>query len=544
MFKVLREKINIKFEYSHKINNFKIDTPCFSIYFDGLLFDLDGFESEEEYLKSLSEDSKDFTKILASLNGIFRLIIHSKEEKKVVLVADHLASKKIFYSDDLESTFVTGNLFDFENLEQSKLSTENVCFFIGFGFYENGCTPFENIKQVKPGEYVEVCLETNDVKSTKYHSFKDDKCTDRPYPETLKLMNDYLVSSIKRVKDLNRKYGYPMSSSLSGGLDAKTVVVMLNKLFPNESLNTVTFAQTGSSDDKIASRVSSYYKNSHIFQSLDSAEHLYSNVENYIHETSGMIGAHGSLHSYNTYRKLNSSLFGFHLSGQIGDVIFGSAIKDGFDLRSDYQAISYCGSIPKYLGDKILSESSIFSDYENTTFEVFNIEQRQSNGTLNGDRCVESMFETVSPFYNKKLIELSLSIPNEMRMHEKLYIDFLKTYAPDVTKFPWDKSDCRPTGYYKTRIFKFLKLVGNGIRRRIGLKYDHMNPFDVWMKENPKISDFLDKEFKDNIKLLDFDEEMSSLVKRLYLEDTDKYKRRKFVIVTFLIFMKKISEKA
>ena len=60
--------------------------------------------------------------------------------------------------------------------------------------------------------------------------------------------------SVKRLTDLNQRYGYKTAGPLSAGLDSKTVVVSMHDQGVRDAL-TVTFAQSGSLDCSVPQKV-------------------------------------------------------------------------------------------------------------------------------------------------------------------------------------------------------------------------------------------------------------------------------------------------
>lgn len=404
------------------------------------------------------------------------------------------------------------------------------------GFYESGKTYLNNVYQLEPGEYLEYGLLDGGVNIYRHTTFTSVK-KEREYPELLSMYNDILVSSIESIDKINDSYGFPSSTSLSGGLDAKAVACILKKCSASR-LKTFTFSEYGAADQYIAQDVANHIGSEHLYMSLNNGSHLYTRVEDYVNNTHGLISFHGSLHTFNMYNSINSSGLGLHLSGQIGDVIFGSSIKNNFDIYSDYEKLSYCGRIPEFLKNLVSKNNDFFNKYSNFDYELLNLHLRQSSGTIFGDVCIGSILQTTSPFYNKRLIDLTMSVPSSIKKHEKLYIDLLLKYHPEVASFKWDKSNSKPSSYLKTRFFKYINTIYNGVKRRLKLPYNNMNPFDVWIESNEEIISSLDLIFSENIKLTDFNVELKSVLSRVYKDETDKYSRRKFAVATFLLMLK------
>ncbi len=330
-------------------------------------------------------------------------------------------------------------MYDITNFIRKNITLEidynNLYTFLGFGYFLKDQTLFKNIFQLKLGCLLEYDINSNNLKLVEYNKFiiREEQYS---YDEILQRYDDYLVSSVKRVININESYNYPTSCSLSGGLDSKTIFTILCENSLNDIL-TITFADSRSSDAKIASKVAREMKKQNIFISLDNGKYLTKNYKKYTEYSNGMIILSGSLHALDALSKINLSNYGLYLTGQIGDVIFGSFIKNKFNIKK----YSYAGILPDFIYNKINELNNIIKKYDNDNNELFSYEQRQSNGTIYGDLITRAFTETISPFYNKELIKFTLSVPKKLKKNEKIYIDYIKKFHSQVTKFKWDKSN-------------------------------------------------------------------------------------------------------
>ncbi len=503
--------------------------------FDGFLFDIKNYKNQSEFIKN-ELNANNYLNFIKDLNGSFCGYIYLKTEKKILVFVDHLATRKIYYSKSNDYFIFSSELYDITNFIRKIITLEidynNLNTFLGFGYYLEDQTLFKNIYQLKLGCLLEYDINSNNLKLIEYNKFiiREEKYS---YDEILQRYDDYLVSSVKRVININESYNYPTSCFLSGGLDSKTVF----SIFCENSINdilTITFADSRSLDAKIASKVAREMKKQNIFISLDNGKYLTKNYKKYTEYSNGMIILSGSLHALDALSKINLSNYGLHLTGQIGDVIFGSFIKNKFNIKNS----SYAGIPPKFIYNKINGLNNIIKKYDNANNELFSYEQRQSNGTIYGDLITRAFIETISPFYNKELIEFTLSVPKKLKKNEKIYIDYIKKFHSQVTKFKWDKSNCRPINADYVRLLKKIHLVKNGLKKRLGLYYDSMNPFDYWISKNPEIIKTIDEYFYKNLDFIELDKNFSEDLINYYKTTNDRYYRNKFNTLALLNALK------
>src|SRR5699024_10726644 len=131
--------------------------------------------------------------------------------------------------------------------------------------------------------------------------------------------------------------------------------------------------------------------------------------------------------------------------------------------------------------------------YQELGYELYTYEQRQINATLVGDRSLNSQIDSLSPFYDLDLIKLCLSLPDKYKMNMLLYFDWLKKFHPRALRYPWDKIEMQPNNKYKILYGQKFKKYYNGGKKYLGVKYDSMNPYNQWLKEDPKIIKTMDR---------------------------------------------------
>jgi len=530
-------------KYIDKFENerFILETDTYICVFEGFLFDIKGYQTQKEFFSEvlLLRDIKTF---LNDLDGIFSFSLYLKEEKKIILATDHLASMKVFYSNKGEKFIFSNDMFDISDFYKKsdvtlELDLDATYFFLSFGSVVSERTLFLDIKKLEPSTYLEYDVATGLSFVSKYSTLvfgEENKLNEEEIIDKYEVL---ISKAMDRIIRLNTTYNLEHIAGLSGGLDSKSMAIALQQR-SQDKLTTFTFAEYNSLDQKIAQEVASKLGFIHNFMALDNGNCLLHNFEEVVKVSNGMVALHTVLHSYNSFRNINTNPFGLMLTGQIGDAIFGSHFIGNSTIREYITSKSHYGSSPEFLLNKIGFMDELLASYNHGNSEAYIYEGRIANGTMYGDIILRNRIDTLTPFYSKALLNFTLTVPDKYRVGEDIYIKWLKKYHPSVVKFRWDKCDCLPTSKERIKFFKLFYTLKNALKKRLKLKYDGMNPFDVWYRENPKILENLDNIYNENIKILDFNSELKSDVVRLFTSNIDRYQRNKFVVVTLLLSLK------
>jgi asparagine synthase (glutamine-hydrolysing) len=184
-----------------------------------------------------------------------------------------------------------------------------------------------------------------------------------------------------------------------------------------------------------------------------------------------------------------------------------------------------------------ISYIKIFREKYSGNSEMYSYEQRQPNNTLNGDRSLSHFVDVSSPFYDRELIEFCLTIPDKYKRGEKIYLDWFNDMHKSISEYAWECAGIKPKNFKLVILSKIFKRYKNGVLRRLGFNINDMNPFDVWLRKNPKIINNLDNEFNKHIVNIK-DENLKKLLVDMYKTDI-RYsyygRNNKFLVVTILL---------
>jgi len=537
---IINEQFNFEnFSYGRSvINKFIDDRILFEnsdliIAFEGVCYNKRRGELIDFILKEFKKTKMEF---LLQLKGLFSGFIFSKDSSDLYVFNDPLSTKPIYYfqnhsiflfSSELKvvSKFLTKNKFPVEQ------EIDAWRCILTFGYLLENLTPIKNVKKLRYGSYLHVNLVSNSKHIHHYYEF--------PTPNSIEFSNHNLLKSISQVistavqnewsKDL--EYNYDHFSFLSGGLDSRFNLLLANQL-GYENINSLTFSESGTLDEKIADKISSDYGFNHTFLALDDGTYLEENLEKYVQASDGVVVLHGAAHLQYSISKMNFNSFGLGHSGQIGDVIFGSYYREGSISENLNKA---CYNFDLDIINKITLMNQLRgNNFHGDTPELFLYKNRAINGILNGDRVANNYFDTSSPFYDIDLIELGLNIPKRFKQNARLYRNLISKMYPFMTQYKWQQTGIRPKVGVKNEVYSFLIRLKRFSQRKFGLKTDNMNPFNIWYSNNHLFELNVINTFNSNIHYIDDIELKNDIIKTFSSDDTSN----KLAALTVLLSIK------
>lgn len=520
-------------------DRFFYEDESFIICFEGI-----NYSSIKTPLNFIENYKKEGISFITNLSGVFSGFFHSKKENTIHIFNDPLGSKSIFYFFDANYGFA----FSSEMHVLSKVLRENS---INFNFNVDGIyslslygqlfdeqTVVEEINRLTYGSIISYDIINRKVSKKKY--FRLDKTIDKTITkqDATQKIDVLMLDAIEQEwsKDVNNKYSNHLTL-ISGGMDSRVNALLASEIGYN-NINSYTYGDPRSSDIKIAGKIAKDHFYSHVQSNLTSGNYLCNNIlENYIKPTDGLVIYTPTATMFHSLMKINCNNSGVLHTGQIGDVVFGSFIRENFDILKNKDQIGLTGFVKhKNILNKITSLESILNRYKNEDYELYSYEQRQINGTLMGDRLASNFIDHVSPFYNLDLIKFMLSLPTEYKKNQKIYFDWLQEYHPDTLKYKWEKIGRKPNSNINLKYGAIYKKYTNGGKKFFNLRYDSMNPIANWMASNSSMGKKLLEIFNENIEKVK-SKEIQSDLRLIYNDDVFEY-RNKFSVITVLLSLK------
>ncbi len=500
------------------------------IGFEGLFFNKSDSDSFTSIKKMYQHSGMEFVK---KIKGQFSGFVYDKDSHKLYLFTDHLSSKPLYlYHDDnyfifaSEFKVITRLLSDL-NIKKA-LDYDGVHALLTFGYMLNDTTLEKGSKKLNYATIMEVDINLQ-VTQKPYFQYKKEPNNRLEKKEIIKKIDTLLMESVKRCWKKDDEYRYKHHTFLSGGLDSRVNLFLAKELGYSE-ITALTFSQSGSSDHLIAEEISKKEGFEHQFYPLDQGTFLEKDLQQFVGANDGLTILSGSAAGYTFLAQSDLKTFGALHTGQIGDLLFGSYVKQSFHVENALM------SDHRELLEKISFWKQYTQKYNNHS-ELFGYEQRVINATLNGDRTLSHFVDILSPFYDRELIEFCLTIPDTYKKDEAIYLEWFNAMHPKVSTYIWESAGIRPKNRSLVHLAKKTKRYKNALLRRLGLNINDMNPFDIWMRENSAITQNLETLFKEKIILIQ-DNVLRELLHKMFFGDVQYShfgRNNKFLVITLLL---------
>ncbi|UAM98469.1 asparagine synthase C-terminal domain-containing protein [Polaribacter litorisediminis] len=215
--------MNISLQHNKGFHWFKSD----ALFFKGYFYIDDHFYEKENALNHLStiKKSKDFKKLLSSINGVFTIIISL--EDKFYIASDITRSFPIFYTFQNKKLHVSDAIIDLKN--KFKINDFDSLSEIEFksSHHTHGKkTLLKNVFQVQAGSYLIVKNNTV-IENEFFFSYAIQKESSDSYSLLKNKVVIAFENSFKRL--INSLENRTAVVPLSGGYDSRLIAVMLKK---------------------------------------------------------------------------------------------------------------------------------------------------------------------------------------------------------------------------------------------------------------------------------------------------------------------------
>jgi asparagine synthase (glutamine-hydrolysing) len=437
--------------------------------------------------------------------GTFSGLLYDKSKKKWIIFCDQLGTKFLYYYTNNDVFFLSNDIKDIYDYLQAnnlvtKLNLNAAYMLLSYGYMLETNTLCDSIKKILPGNYV--VLENGKMVSYQYYKLPmstfDQDFDDNEVIDTLdKKFREAVALQFEKDKE----YGYTHFVSLSAGLDSRMVSWVAHELGYKKQVN-FTFSQSGYLDETIPKRIAADLHHEWIFKALDNGTFLL-DVEEMSLRTGGNILYFGLAHSNSMYRLIDFRCLGIIHTGQVGDAIIGSIVKN-FSKKS---LEKLGGAYSEKLIDRVQTLPVHFKDA--TELEISLLYQRALNGANNGYLSEQWYTETLSPFCDVDFFEYCLSIPINERIHHKLYKKWILKKHPKAAQYIWETTKLKISQkmiYLRIGEKKIpLHQAHRALLRKLGLAKKpsqtrhNMNPLDYWFLSNRTLKDFGDRYVAENL---------------------------------------------
>ncbi|NQY09685.1 MAG: asparagine synthase (glutamine-hydrolyzing) [Flavobacteriales bacterium] len=197
--------------------------------------------------------------------GMFAFVLYNKKTNKVFVFRDRAGVKPLFY-------YIKDGLFLFaselKSFHQHKgfikeINYDSLSLFLQYNYIPTPYSIFNNTHKLRPGNYLEINLDNQDIEMKQYWSIED--CYNKPkldigYNEACDELEKLMISafSYRMIADV------PVGAFLSGGYDSTAVVAILQSLYSKKIKTfTIGYEEKQFDESNDARRIADYLGTDH-----------------------------------------------------------------------------------------------------------------------------------------------------------------------------------------------------------------------------------------------------------------------------------------
>ena len=469
------------------------------------------------------------------LKGEYCGLVKDYDTGQFMIFSNPTNTKTFFYAYKYGILWFSTDLPTLTNLLKSyniplTLHEESAYCLLTYGYMLENYTILKEIKKLRPGNCLKV--KENKIKEVSYHEFANVTIKSKTRKEWLSQLEEQFTTALKLAYEKDINYGIPQHLTLiSGGLDSRLNTMLAHEKGYINKLN-FCFSTKNYWDHTISKQIADYLGETYQLFILDSS--YLSNIQENTKLHQGIINYEDSAHFNEALKSLDFSHFGLIHSGQIEDGVLGSLLTAPNNPSPGFST----GANSTTLMPKISSfVSDIVNQYEGE--ELFLLKNKIFNKVTSGSWVSEQFSYMVSPFMDVHFMETCLAIPPEMKFYERIYIDWLKKYHPDFTRFRWERTKLKPNYKWKTKFGELINMFESGLYKKVLKREDKttMTPLSYWYNHSSTIQECFENHFKTHYELLDPWPELQQDANHLYSKGSVTEKTQ---VLTLLEALKKL----
>lgn len=427
--------------------------------------------------------------VICYLKGSFVLVICDIKNNRLLITNDRLSKRPLYYYLG-EVTAFSSRFYDLVALlkeRKTPLTPDDlgIAMMLQKGFLWGNCTYIKEILILRQYESILVYDGKTELMKTTDVTFGSCQDTEQI---ALQRFNTLFVEAVKLQFRKNEESGYTQITTLSGGMDSRSVLLAAKKVgFTN--ITCLTYAQSRSNDFEISTSIASDNNLDIFFYPLDTANFLTdpwprSDLNEGMHSYFGSTGA------YTVFHNICDNNRGIIHCGLLGGEQLGDQYPVPY-LRLKANVFEHCKL--ELCDDSLVNryEDQISSFKSEDEVEVF----MHLRGCQNLFRMAQDRFEIFSPFMDEDVFEYLFSLPISMKYGRLFYCKWMSQFYPNTYKttffnarLPKSEFDLR----FKVLKRKFFYRLNNSLHRKS--KMD-MNPIAYWIANNNGLDEQIERIF-------------------------------------------------
>lgn len=509
----LTDDISTEISFSSRFVKDKlyIDTEDKTVVIDGIL--LNKVELFEKYSVTSLEElagimiAQNEECFFCKFRGPFTGLYYNKQDRTFRAFGNQTGDSSVFYAVTDQGIFISNNFNAIaEKLHSKHFDEQAAHYLLTYGFIIDDSTILREIKRVQAGRYLKV-RSGNQIETPIYHRLTFSPSSNITMDEAVETLDRLFRHAVTRCFEKDCEYGYMSHlADISAGLDSRMVNWVANDLGYGPIVN-ISYSQSDCDEKILSQKVSNKLGNQFYFRSLDDCSFIY-DVDNLVEKEFATAYYCGITGGEQFLKLIDFERFGLEHTGQIGDAVIGTIFKAPATSSALINIDTHRNSTLLPLRAQ---KEYISSQYQNQ--EQFILYTRAFQGALATHYIRANYTYAVSAFLDVDLLDFLSTLPYELRAGHRLYWEWIDKKYPDAGRLKSTRH--RPQRTHGAKLTFFMQRVYARICRdirksgyklrlvRSSVSSNNMNPHTFWYETNPKMRNFIDTYYNDNIHRMD-----------------------------------------
>lgn len=372
---------------------------------------------------------------LNKIDGDFCAALYDPIRRKLLLISDRYGMRLLYWYQH-NGVFAWASevkgILALPKVDKSFDTTSFPCF-IDLGYLLGEHTWFKHVQLIKPATVVEYDIAAEAVSQHYYWTWSEIKPINLGFDDAVDTLYEALSNAVLRRFNPDERIGI----TLSGGLDSRVILAIVDRLFPDYQGKAFTFGYPGSEDIKIAKQVISQSSWRHQVFHFTNTNWFDPRVP-IVWATDGMLNIK-AMHGVE-FLDVMSSEIDINLNGYLGDVVAGG----GWINPASMEQKPSINNLSDFYGDygelAMLSESYFMFGKREPALYL----SRARRFTNLGIAAAAAWVEQRKPFFDHAVIDWAFGIPELYRQNNHVYSEMLNRYFPKYFHdIPWQKTGKR-----------------------------------------------------------------------------------------------------
>jgi asparagine synthetase B (glutamine-hydrolysing) len=440
----------------------------------GEIYGVSDEDETRQIVKDCIEGIRDFSK----LNGHYSVFAWNSENSRWNIWTNRLGTLHIYQTKNAIGTSFNTIVRAVGNLD---LDSDAILGFFTFGFFPQNRTYSKDVRIIRPATHEVFDATGKKISEKRYWSWVFNPDTNRNYEKTVDEFGSLLNEVMAELS--NGKISLP----ISGGLDSRSTVAAL---FSNDKVSDVraySYGYTPDSEEiKIARQIAS--ARNIPFESFLIPKYLFESLPQIIDAVEGFQDVTQSRQASvaNQLQDHGDYVIAAHWgdvwlddpdSGEMrnDDEILAGAMKkfkkrgSSWLLENVNSNLSQNSQIQKVLSEMMRSELNALNGIDDPEFRLkaLKTEQWSFRWTTSSLRAYQIGAFPRLPFYDTRMIDFFSTVPSDFVRERGMQVDYLKRFAPDLARIPWQVFDANLYHYKHYQTWLLPKRVLKKMRRVI-----------------------------------------------------------------------------